>query len=63
MTRTFLLFSFFALSAYSYTLKDEYSGDSFADKFNFFTEADPTHGTVKYVDRQTAEQTGLFKVI
>ena len=29
---------------------------SFLDCFTFFTEADPTHGLVVYVDQQEAEE-------
>jgi len=45
----------------SYQLVDDYSPDNFASKFDFFTENDPTHGYVNYVDRGTAEHLGLFK--
>lgn len=44
---------------YSYTLQDTYAGNSFYDHFNFFTDADPTHGFVEYLDRNTANQSGL----
>ncbi|KAI9931601.1 hypothetical protein ASPWEDRAFT_105915 [Aspergillus wentii DTO 134E9] len=43
-----------------YTVKDDYSSAShFFDKFDFFTEADPTNGYVKYVDRKTANNLGI----
>ena len=29
-----------------YSLADTYQGDDFFDTFQFFTEADPTHGRV-----------------
>lgn len=47
-----------ALSLYS--LDDTYSPQNFFDNFDFFTDADPTHGFVKYVDRPTAEANGLI---
>ncbi|KAE8351844.1 concanavalin A-like lectin/glucanase domain-containing protein [Aspergillus coremiiformis] len=44
-----------------YTLQDDYgTSAAFFDKFTFFTASDPTHGFVKYVDRSTAENTGLI---
>ncbi|KAF7588635.1 hypothetical protein BBP40_005446 [Aspergillus hancockii] len=49
-------------TAAAYTLQDDYgTSASFFDKFSFFTGADPTHGFVKYVDRSTAQNTGLIK--
>lgn len=50
------------LAAAAYTLQDDYGTDTtFFDKFSFFTGSDPTHGFVKYVDRGTAQNTGLIK--
>ena len=43
-----------------YALDTEYSGASFFDGFNFFTDADPTHGFVTYVDETTAASSGLI---
>ncbi|RJE22200.1 endo-1,34-beta-glucanase [Aspergillus sclerotialis] len=49
------------LSSAGYVLQDDYgSGGAFFDKFTFFTAPDPTHGFVKYVDRGTAQNTGLI---
>lgn len=31
--------------------------------FDFFTDDDPTHGYVNYVDRQTAERTKLLRIV
>ncbi|KAA8643526.1 hypothetical protein EYZ11_004286 [Aspergillus tanneri] len=47
------------LATAAYTLRDDY-GPSFFDKFTFFTAPDPTNGFVKYVDRQTAQNSGLI---
>ncbi|ORX61989.1 SelR-domain-containing protein [Hesseltinella vesiculosa] len=47
-------------SASAWTLTDTYQGNTFFDGFTFFTENDPTHGTVKYVDRTTAQASGLI---
>lgn len=35
-------------SKLNYSLKDEFSGPSFFDNFEYFTGADPTHGFVQY---------------
>jgi hypothetical protein len=35
-------------SKLNYTLKDNFSGSSFFDNFEYFTGADPTHGFVQY---------------
>jgi len=45
-----------------YALKYKYAGATFFDNFNFFTAGDPTHGTVNYVDRATAQREGLINV-
>ncbi|KAJ5633086.1 hypothetical protein N7490_009425 [Penicillium lividum] len=44
-----------------YTLQDDYGNDEqFFDKFDFFTDSDPTRGYVSYVARSTAEDAGLI---
>lgn len=43
-----------------YVLEDNYFDGNFFDKFSFFTAADPTHGFVNYVDRNTASGAGLI---
>ncbi|KAL4802665.1 concanavalin A-like lectin/glucanase domain-containing protein [Aspergillus unguis] len=48
------------LASAAYVLQDDYTPDVFFDKFTFFTEADPTHGLVDFVDRGTAESGGLI---
>ncbi|CAG7949109.1 unnamed protein product [Penicillium nalgiovense] len=49
------------VSSGAYTLRDDYgASDSFFDKFNFFTDTDPTNGFVSYVDRSTASRNGLI---
>lgn len=45
-----------------YTNVKTYSGNGFYDGFNFFTDADPTHGFVTYVDKNTAINTGLTRL-
>ncbi|CAG8919436.1 unnamed protein product [Penicillium salamii] len=42
-----------------YTLLDEYSGSTFFDQFNYFTEEDPTKGFVIYVNQTTATNLNL----
>ncbi|KAI4611187.1 hypothetical protein J4E83_008130 [Alternaria metachromatica] len=51
--------AFFQLSIAGYTLQDDYMTD-FYGAFDFFTDADPTEGFVKYVDEATARQTNLI---
>jgi hypothetical protein len=46
-------------NALKYTLKDTYSGQSFFDQFNYFTEQDPTNGFVVYVNKDTATSLNL----
>ena len=46
-----------------YALSDDYSGDSFFPKFNFFTDKDPTDGFVKYVDFNTAATGSLVGTV
>ena len=49
-----------SLPTTAYVLQDDYgTSDAFFDKFTFFTDTDPTHGFVKYVDRGTAQNAGL----
>ncbi|KAJ7254086.1 glycoside hydrolase family 16 protein [Mycena haematopus] len=42
--------------------QDEYSGSTFFDGFTFYTDSDPTHGTVTYVNQTYAFQNGLAYV-
>ncbi|RFU81441.1 glycoside hydrolase family 16 [Trichoderma arundinaceum] len=42
-----------------YTLGVTYDASNFFSSFNFFTDSDPTHGFVEYVDAQTANSLGL----
>ncbi|KAL6249579.1 hypothetical protein RBB50_003432 [Rhinocladiella similis] len=46
----------------SYVIEDDYSTDSFAGMFDFFTDNDPTNGYVNYIDYNTASSSGLYKV-
>ena len=48
---------------YSYVLTSTYDATNFFNSFNFETIADPTHGTVTYVDYPTASAAGLAKVV
>lgn len=51
-------------STFLWALQDTYQGKTFFDDENwtFYTEGDPTHGTVDYVDRDTAIQENLVFV-
>ncbi|KAH0341076.1 glycoside hydrolase family 16 protein, partial [Aureobasidium melanogenum] len=59
-----LLLALLPLSAsavsYNYSLQDTYAGSNFYDGFNFFTDPDPTHGFVQYVDQATAVSSGIL---
>ncbi|KAI4740816.1 endo-1,3(4)-beta-glucanase [Aureobasidium sp. EXF-12298] len=56
----FTLFSFVNLSIAGYALQDDYNSAAFFDMFDFFTEADPTHGFVQYIDQGSAWNSGLI---
>ncbi|QIW96726.1 hypothetical protein AMS68_002244 [Peltaster fructicola] len=44
-----------------YVLQDDYlANGTFFNKFTFFTDSDPTHGFVQYVNQSTAASTGLI---
>ncbi|TCD71739.1 hypothetical protein EIP91_005505 [Steccherinum ochraceum] len=48
--------------AAQYKIVDDYNKDTFFNMFDFYTDADPTHGTVKFVDEQTAKDEQLAYV-
>ncbi|KAJ5721224.1 uncharacterized protein N7483_009158 [Penicillium malachiteum] len=55
------LATFVKLITAEYRLQDDYGNDdSFFDKFDFFTEPDPTRGFVQYVNKWDARNTGLI---
>ncbi len=45
-----------------YQLDKSYQGEDFFNKFNYFSDADPTHGFVTYVTKDTARQQGLASI-
>jgi len=47
-------------SGQNYGLKKNFSGNTFFDEWDFYTQGDPTHGTVDYVNQQTAQNAGLI---
>ncbi|KAJ7597059.1 glycoside hydrolase family 16 protein [Mycena floridula] len=49
-------------STFLWLPQDEYSGKTFFDAFGFFTDADPTSGTVNYVTSSVAFANGLAYV-
>ncbi|KAH6845225.1 concanavalin A-like lectin/glucanase domain-containing protein, partial [Chaetomium sp. MPI-CAGE-AT-0009] len=64
MVRPTLGFASLALTASSvraasYNIVDTFDASNFFTEFDFFTEPDPTHGFVKYVDSATASRDGL----
>lgn len=48
-----------ARAASSYNLVDAFDSTNFFNEFDFFAQADPTNGFVKYVDAATANRDGL----
>jgi len=46
----------------AYKNPNSWSGNGLANGFNFFTGPDPTHGAVKYLNRDEATKKGLWKV-
>jgi hypothetical protein len=64
MAAMLLVASFAATPAESaYTLKYNYAGYNFFDNFDFWTQNDPTHGYVNYVDRNTAQCTPNYFIL
>ncbi|KAJ6610875.1 concanavalin A-like lectin/glucanase domain-containing protein [Mycena sp. CBHHK59/15] len=49
-------------STFLWLPQDEYSGKTFFDGFSFYTDSDPTHGTVTYVNSTYAFQNRLAYV-
>ena len=45
-----------------YELVENWVGKSFLDHTEFFTAKDPTNGFVNYLDQESAESSGLFKL-
>jgi len=43
-----------------YSLRSNWTGSSFFNNFNFFTENDPTHGYVNYVSQSAAQSGGYI---
>ena len=43
----------------AYHIVDVFNSTNFFNEFTFFTQPDPTHGFVQYVDRDTANRDGL----
>lgn len=46
-------------SGQTYKLADNYVGNDFFSTWNWFTDDDPTHGRVNYVDMNTAKSSNL----
>eukprot|EP01117_Protostelium_nocturnum_P012930 TRINITY_DN478_c0_g1_i1.p1 TRINITY_DN478_c0_g1~~TRINITY_DN478_c0_g1_i1.p1 ORF type:complete len:310 (-),score=95.71 TRINITY_DN478_c0_g1_i1:58-987(-) len=57
-----LAVSLVASQSCAYSGGQTFSGWNFVDQFNFYTGADPTHGYVRYVDRNTATSRGYVRV-
>jgi hypothetical protein len=48
--------------ANEYELLEDYKPNDFSEKFSFYIKPKPGDDFVNYVDKETAIQTGLFKV-
>jgi hypothetical protein len=48
-----------SLGRATYNLQTDYTGAKFFDGFDFFTDPDPTDGTVTFLDEVAANSTGL----
>jgi hypothetical protein len=46
----------------SWTLSETYDSTNFYSKFVFYTDGDPTHGYVDFVNQSVAQQMGLISV-
>uniref|UniRef100_A0A914DZ49 GH16 domain-containing protein n=1 Tax=Acrobeloides nanus TaxID=290746 RepID=A0A914DZ49_9BILA len=46
----------------SWTLRETYDSTNFYSKFDFYTDGDPTHGYVDFVNQSVAQQKGLIAV-
>ncbi|RKF71255.1 Endo-1,3-beta-glucanase [Golovinomyces cichoracearum] len=56
------LFAYKVSTSYVLSPDDVYQGNTFFDKFDFFTEIDPNLGFVQYEDRNTASNSKLINV-
>jgi hypothetical protein len=50
-------------TAFLWIIQDTYSGKTFFDRWSFYDQGDPTHGTVNYVNASTAFSSGLAYVL
>jgi hypothetical protein len=67
MMQTFILIlllvvSLIHIAQAAYTLQTHYNNTTFFESFTFFSDADPTHGTVQYQTRANATAQGLVYV-
>ncbi|EPQ60799.1 hypothetical protein GLOTRDRAFT_68755 [Gloeophyllum trabeum ATCC 11539] len=49
-------------TSFLWVIQDTYAGKTFFDRFGFYSDSDPTHGTVTYVNQSTAFSSGLAYV-
>ena len=54
-----LVSPFISLTLARYTVSQNYTGRAFFDGFDFFTQPDPTHGHVKFIDRDDSNKSGI----
>jgi hypothetical protein len=53
-----LLFPSFGIAGY--VIQDDYNPSNWFQKFQAFTDTDPTHGFVKFVDFASGQQQGIY---
>lgn len=58
-TMALLVSTFISSTLAHYTISQDYTGRAFYDGFDFFTDADPTNGHVKFVDKEQANSSGI----
>lgn len=59
LTGLLLASTYASLGRATYNLQTDYTGANFFDGFDFFTDPDPTDGTVTFLDEVAANSTGL----
>lgn len=64
LTITTLLSLYLAVPSFAqvHNLVERFQGQDFFDKWDFFDQADPTHGSVTFLNKQDAQSTNLARV-
>ena len=62
-SRLLLVSLLITYSSALYSLTEDYTGAAFFEGFDWFTEADPTRGHVRFVNKQEANQTSMAGLV